>query len=120
MTRSEKRRAITEAINGKKQISFTYRDETRSRLGNPHAMGFDSTGSDKVYVRFYQTGGQTSSEIYQEDSEGRNFRLFLLDDMDSIELRRTEFEPHQTFTCCDSAIDWKRFPNRQVEDDCSC
>lgn len=120
MNTSEKKFALNEAMTEKKAVRFSYREELELRNGNPHAMGFGIQDSDHVYVRLYQTSGPSSSGLLSEDPEGANFRLFGLADIDNIEILTEEFEPHPAFKCCDSAIDWKRFPNKQVDEDCTC
>lgn len=120
MNRTQKRTAINEAINRRHAIKFKYKDEERFRKGNPHAIGFGSEDKENVYFRVYQTGGPSESGLKENDATGENFRLMLLDEVADIEIQRDAFEPESSAKCCDSAIDWKRFPNNQVNKECKC
>ena len=120
MTLSQKRRLLNEAISSKRAITFVYRGEDFNRIGNPHAFGYGSDNTNNTYLRFYQTAGGSSRPLLEIDPKGANFRLMLVDEMEDIEILNEEFEPHETYRCCDSAIDWNRMPNSQVGDDCSC
>jgi predicted DNA-binding transcriptional regulator YafY len=102
MTTNQKRVAIRAQIRAKKAIAFTYQNETKERVGNPHTLG---TSQDKLAIRIYQTSKTPSQSGIKGNGSPEDFRFFYLDDIDDIQELSEKFEVHPAFKSGDEAFE---------------
>jgi hypothetical protein len=80
-------RTLELAINGKKRIALQY--QGTQRIVEPHLVGVNSKMNEAL--RAFQIGGHTSSGALPA------WRMFLLRDIESIEILNESFQMHPQF-----------------------